>query len=221
MPYAGAPLAYATPTYWWRARGKNAAGDGAYATPVSFTLDASGNQGDQLDQWADHVLADLATPRRHTMLGTIIPAAGEVAQLAATDYQGRWYLQDANHGAPIGTVVELVGMTLHADGTNGWSVDATTHDLGGAELLPPDYVPLSEDRDAAQDAGLITSGSRLRTSMPRSRGRRTRRYQEGSRSRPAPIRRRSRRTRTARCATARRPPDRIRSRCTSRATAGS
>lgn len=146
VPYGGTALTPTAPVYWWRARGRNAYGAGAWAAPVSFTLDASGAQGDQLDAWAERVLADLATPRHHTILGTIVPRGTEVAQLAGTDYAGRWYVQDANHGAPIEAVVELVGMTLRADGSAGWSVDATTHDLGGAELLPPDYVPVSEDR---------------------------------------------------------------------------
>jgi hypothetical protein len=143
--YTGAALTPATVTYWWRAKCRNATGWGAWCAPASFTLDPAAVPSDALDQWADTVLSELAAPRRHTILGTIVPAGPDVLALAATDYGGRWYLQDANHGAPIERVVELVGLTIRAEHGAGWSVDATTHDLGGPELLPPDYVPVDRE----------------------------------------------------------------------------
>ena len=90
---------------------------------MSFTVDPAAAVGDQLDAWARTILADLAPPRRHTILGTIVPRGAEVLAVAATDYAGRWYVQDATHGTPIAAVVEVVGITLRANGDTGWSVD--------------------------------------------------------------------------------------------------
>jgi hypothetical protein len=129
VAYGGLALAPDPTKYWWRARGRNGYGPGAWSSAVSFTSDPAATPKDQLDRWAATVLEALAAPRHQVLLGQLIPEGEQVAQLTGTSPGGRWRVTDAGHGALLDRIVEMVGVSLSAD-VSGWYVDVVTHDLG-------------------------------------------------------------------------------------------
>jgi hypothetical protein len=122
-PYAGTALGNAA-VYYWRARGTNADGTGAWSVTGSFTTAAPPLPGrDPYAEWAAPLLAAMAAPRLVLKPGTVRPQGGDVAALATADMGDRVVLDLSQSERPMVADGILAGLECSVSNEGGWILD--------------------------------------------------------------------------------------------------
>lgn len=134
VPYGGTALAPGG-IYFWRARGTNADGVGAWSATGTFTTATAPSTRDPYSEWASALLASMAAPRLMLKPGVVRPTDGDVAALVTADLGARVVIDLSESDRPMVADGILCGLEVEVD-EGGWTLDPVLGVSGPVRTTP-------------------------------------------------------------------------------------